>query len=48
MKAMVGELLGLGGPIRESAQIPTDQLDRILASYQKALTDKPDSRKEAA
>ncbi|MBF0503395.1 MAG: ERF family protein [Candidatus Riflebacteria bacterium] len=48
MKIMVGDLLELGSPIRESSQIPSDKLDMIIDAFQKALTDKNNSQKEAA
>ncbi|MBF0501443.1 MAG: ERF family protein [Candidatus Riflebacteria bacterium] len=48
MKSMVGDLLELGSPIRESSQIPSDKLDMIIYALQKALIDKNNSQKEAA
>ncbi len=48
MKLRIGEIVGLDGAIRESSQIPNDQLDRIIEAFQQELDGRLEARKEAA
>jgi hypothetical protein len=48
MKSAIGALLGLNKPIKESSEIPNDQLDRIISALQQELANQNQPRKEAA
>jgi hypothetical protein len=48
MKSAIGAHLGLNRPIKESSEIPNDQLDRIISSFQQELANQNQPRKEAA
>ncbi|NLI74883.1 MAG: hypothetical protein GX442_00410 [Candidatus Riflebacteria bacterium] len=40
MKADIGTMLGMDRPIKESSEIPNDQLDRLIDNFKQALTAK--------
>jgi hypothetical protein len=48
MKSAIGALLGLNKPIKESSEIPNDQLDKIISAFQQDLANQNQTRKEAA
>ncbi|MFH0959513.1 MAG: ERF family protein [Pseudomonadota bacterium] len=48
MKAMIGEILNLGRPIRESSEVTDSNIDLVLESFRQALSNMNKSLKEAA
>lgn len=48
MKTIIGDIIGLDRPLKESSEIPTDKLDIIISTFQKNLEVKSEPRKEAA
>ncbi|MBF0503241.1 MAG: ERF family protein [Candidatus Riflebacteria bacterium] len=48
MKTEIATILGWSAPLRESSQMTNNDLDKVLAVFNDALTAKPDLQKEAA
>lgn len=48
MRAIIGDIVGLDRPLKESSEIPTDKLVTIISTFQKELENKSETRKEAA